>query len=132
MSQHCLLDIFSWYSRQSTSDIFNEILSISLGKNFVPESTRLFIMTISVCVRMSTNLSWNLIFIPSKIWILFWTTYSVWLIICNCTLISIYRSCTISLIISNSYTIRAVDWNLLKVCSKSIPMSIWIWEKSSL
>jgi hypothetical protein len=48
------------------------------------------------------------------------------------SLISIYISRAISLIVCNSSSVRAVNRNVIEVGTKSVSMSIWVGEKSTL
>ena len=60
-----------------------------------------------------------------------WAIQSVWLIVRQASLVAIHNWSAVSLIILDTIY-RAIDWNLIKVSTKSVPVSIWVWKNSSL
>ena len=84
----------------------------------------------SVSISAGSTCNWSSS--PGESWVLLWSALGVWLVVDGSSLVSVDSSSTVSLVVSNSSSIWAVDWNLLIVDTESISVSIWIREKSSL
>ena len=85
-------------------------------------------MSVSISAGSTSNWSSG----PCESWVLLWSTLGVWLVVDGSSLVSVDSGSTVSLVVSNSSSVWAVDWNLLIVDTESISVSIWIREKSSL
>lgn len=107
------------------------MLSISLGENLLPKSSWLLIVGVWMGVLMSADLSGDILLSPGKLFILNWSSSSVWLVVWTSTMV-LMGGRSVSKIVVDSSSVWAVNWNLLIVLSKSVSVGIWIREKSSL
>ena len=83
-------------------------------------------MRISACEAGECKLSLLLA------WVLDWTVVRVGLVVGTTTLVSIYGSGTISLIVSDSSSVGAVDGDMIEVSTESVSVSIGVREESAL
>lgn len=130
--EHVFLDIFSCDGGEWTGQVLDQVVSVSVSENVGPESSWLLEVSVWMLVFVSTDLSLNLELVPGVFWILLWTVHSVWLVVWLTSVVAIDGCSTISNVAGNSSSVRAVDWDLLVVLSKSVSVGIWIGEKSSL
>ena len=114
--EHSLLNISSSLTEWS-GQVGDQMLSVSLGENLLPQSSWLLVVGIWVSIFVSTDLSGNVLLSPGILRVLNWSSESVWLIVWTSTLVSVNRCRTISEIVSNSSSVWAVNWNLIVVLS---------------
>ena len=114
--EHSLLNISSCLTEWS-GQVGDQMLSVSLGENLLPQSSWLLVVGIWVSIFVSTDLSGNVLLSPGMLRVLNWSSESVWLIVWTSTLVSVNRCRTISEIVSNSSSVWAVNWNLIVVLS---------------
>lgn len=96
------------------------------------EDSWLFIIIVRVSMVMSTSDTRNLNWSPLLGGILNWAVQSVRLIVGSASLIAINGSRTVSLVVSKSSFVWAVNGDLIEVGSESMAMSIRVGEKSAL
>jgi len=123
MGEESFLNVSS-SAREWSRKVLDEALSLVLGEDLVPEDSWLFVwgiwMRISISTSLSTNCEFNLLFF----WILLWSVENVWLIVDSRSEVAVNCGSTISLVVCNSSSVWAVDWDLLVVLSKSISVSV--------
>jgi len=92
----------------------------------------LLIVSVRVLMRISAckASNWELLLLLG--WILNWATKSVRLVVRTTSLISIDSCRAISLVVSNSCSVRAIDRNLIVVGAKSVSVCVRIGEESAL
>ena len=83
-------------------------------------------MRVSACEARECKLSLLLA------WVLDWAVERVGLVVGTTTLVSIYGSGTISLIVSYSSSVGAVDGDLIEVSTESVSVGIGVREESAL
>ena len=125
------LDVSSG-AAESSAQVLDDSLSLSLIVNFLPKSSWLLVISVWMWELVSTDESRNWIFGPSLGWVFNRAVLGIWLIVWSASVIAVDNSGTISDVRSNSGSVRAVDWNLFVVLSESMSVSIWVREESSL
>ena len=123
MGEESFLNVSS-SAREWSRKVLDEALSLVLGEDLVPEDSWLFVWGIWMRISISTSLSTNCEFNLSFIWILLWSVENVWLIVDSRSEVAVNCGSTISLVVCNSSSVWAVDWDLLVVLSKSISVSV--------
>ncbi len=108
------------------------MISIIVIHNFSIKSSRLLKIIIWLRVLVSTGLTLNLKWFLCLGWIFHRPIKGIRLVIWSASLIACHICWPISLIVWNPCSIRAINWNVIEVSTKSMPVSIWIWEQSSL
>jgi len=119
-------------AREWARKVLDEALSLALVEDLVPQDSWLFVWGIWMRIFESTSLSANCGWGPSLLWILLWSVESVWLVVDSRSEVAVDCGCTVSLVVRNSSSVGAVDWDLLIVLSESISVGVWVGEESSL
>ena len=128
---HLLLNIFS-NTGEGTSQVLDQVSSVSLIHHLSEEGSWLLEISVGVLVSISgcfsANSEGNLLLGG----ILNWTILGVGLIVRSTSLVSIDGGEAISLIVGNSYSVWAVDRDLVIVSTKSMSVGVRVGEKSAL
>lgn len=78
-------------------------------------------------ILISTSLSGNSEFGPGELRVLLRSVgVRVWLVVLVGRILGNESGSSVSLIVSNSSSVRAVNWELVVVLSKSVSVGIWI------
>jgi hypothetical protein len=102
-----------------------------LWKNLGPEDSWLLHIDISSIELVSVNGTSNVELLKSSRFIFDWSVESIRFIVGCIALISVGHSRTISLIVVNTVD-GAVDWDLIKVDTKSVSLGVGVSEDSAL
>jgi len=128
---HLFLDVSPGTS-ETTANVLNKVSSVSFIHDFSEESSGLLVIIIRMLVRVSASKTSNGELSLLLAWVLNWAIKSVWLIVRCTSLVAIDGGGAISLIVSNSSSIRAVDRNLFIVGTESVSVGVRVGEESSL
>merc|ERR1719218_469122 len=128
---HVLLDLSALDGSEWTREVGDEVLSVLLTEDSVPENSWLLKVGVWMSVVESTGLTLQGLLAPGISWILLWTSLSVWLMVDGGSLVSVV-GVVVSLIVGNSSSVWAVNWHLVVVGSESVSVGIWVGEESSL
>ena len=131
VGEEAFLDVSSG-AREWAGKVRNEVLSISLGVDLVPEDSWLFIWGVWMRIFVSAGLSADGELGPSCLGVLLWSVEDVWLVVNSRPEVAVDCGGTVSLVVGNSGSVRAVDWDLLVVLAESISVGVWVGEESSL
>ena len=128
---HSFFDISS-ASFHMINHVVNKMLLWKFWEDISPESSWLLKVNISCLLNIVLcNCTLNFKWFDRIFFIFNWAIQSVWLIVRQASLVAIHNWSAVSLIILDTIY-RAIDWNLIKVSTKSVPVSIWVWKNSSL
>ena len=128
---HLLLD-FSSGTTETAADVLDQVSPVSLVHYLSEESSGLLEIIIRVLMRVSACEAGERKLSLLLAWVLNWAVLRVGLIIGTTTLVSIYGGGTISLIVSDSSSVRAVDGDLIEVSTESVSVGIGVREESAL
>ena len=113
-------------------DVVDEMGSISLCHHLSKECSRLLKVIVRVRVLESSDGARNSLSVPLEARLLNRTAMRIRLIVWSTSLVAIDSHEAISLVVVNSSSVRAVDGDLVKVSSKSMPVGVRVREESSL
>lgn len=113
-------------------DVVNEVSSVCLSHNLSEEGSWLFVVSVRMCVGVSSSSSGKGNWSPLLGGILNRAIQSVWLVVWSASAVSIDSSGTISLIVSHSSSIGAVNGDLIIVSPKSVSVCVRVREESAL
>lgn len=130
-SEHTFLDR-SLSLRKRTGQVLDQVLSVGLAEDLVPENSRLLERSVGMLIGISSSLTSHGKLVPSVLGISDRTVLSVRLIVGRRTEVTVDNGGTISDVMSSASTVRAVDRNLLVVLAKSVTMSVRIREETTL
>lgn len=116
----------------SANDVINKISSLLFVEDLSEQSSRLLEVVVGVAVCESSSCAGHRLRSPFELGVLNGASKRVRLVVRAVSLVTIHSCRAITLIVSNSCSVGAVDRNLVKVSAKSVTMSIRVREKSSL
>lgn len=128
---HLLLD-FSSGTTETAADVLDQVSPVSLVHYLSEESSGLLEIIIGVLMRVSASEAGERKLSLLLAWVLNWAVVRVGLIIGTTSLVSIDGGGAISLIVSDSSSVGAVDGDLIEVCTESVSVGIWVREDSAL
>lgn len=128
---HLLLD-FSSGTTETAADVLDQVSPVSLVHYLSEESPGLLVIIIGVLMRVSTSEAGERKLSLLLAWVLNRAILRVGLIIGTTALVSINGSGAISLIVSHSSSVGAVDGDLIEVSTESVSVGIWVREESAL
>ena len=128
---HLLLDLSSG-TAETAADVLDQASSFSFVQYLSEESSRLLEIIIGVLMRVSACEARECKLSLLLAWVLDWAVERVGLVVGTTTLVSIYGSGTISLIVSYSSSVGAVDGDLIEVSTESVSVGIGVREESAL
>lgn len=128
---HLLLD-FSSGTTETAADVLDQVSPVSLVHYLSEESSGLLEIIIRVLMRVSASEAGERKLSLLLAWVLNWAVLRVRLIIGTTTLVSIDGGGTISLIVSDSSSVGAVDGDLIEVSTESVSVGIGVREESPL
>lgn len=128
---HLLLD-FSSGTTETAADVLDQVSPVSLVHYLSEESSGLLEIIIRVLMRVSASEAGERKLSLLLAWVLNWAVLRVRLIIGTTTLVSIDGGGTISLIVSDSSSVGAVDGDLIEVSTESVSVGIGVREESAL
>ena len=128
---HLLLD-FSSGTTETAADVLDQVSPVSFIHYLSEQSPGLLEIIIGVLVRVSAceTCECKLSLLLARV--LNWAIVGVGLVIGSTTLVSIDGGGAISLIVSDSSSVGAVDGDLIEVSTESVSVGIGVREESAL
>ena len=128
---HLLLD-FSSGTTETAADVLDQVSPVSLIHHLSEESSGLLEIIIGVLMRVSASEAGERKLSLLLAWVLNRAVMRVGLIIGTTSLVSIDGGGAISLIVSDSSSVGAVDGYLIEVSTESVSVGIGVREESPL
>jgi len=126
-----LLDV-SPHGLHCVDNVLNQVSPVSLAHHLPEQGSRLLEVIVGVGVLVPSDGARHGLGMPLERGVLHWASVGVWLVVGTAALVAVDCHEAISLIIVDSGSVRAVNWNLVKVCTKSVSMGVRVREKSAL
>lgn len=134
VSTESVLDVLAALGKWARNVVDN-INTVLLGEHLVEQHAWLLVVVVWMLVWVSANVSGNWVGRPGVGLVLNWHVGgAVWLVVhWELVIVALNGHWAITLVVgAHAGTVWAVNWNLLIVWSKSVTMSVWIVQKTSL
>ena len=128
---HLLLD-FSSGTTETAADVLDQMSPVSFIHYLPEQSPGLLEIVIGVLMRVSARETCECKLSLLLAWVLNWAVLGVGLVIGTTTLVSIDGGGAISLIVSDSSSVGAVDGDLIEVSTESVSVGVGVREESAL
>merc|ERR1719362_778213 len=109
-----------------TSNVIHGALSHAVVEGHVEERAWLLVVSVWMRICISTDWSSEFLLVDSILLVLLWSFILGWFVVSRLAIAASNVHNTITLVVSGtqSCSVRAVDWNLIVVGSKTMPMGI--------
>lgn len=106
---------------------------VSIVHHLSEESSRLLVVIVGVLMGISASSALNWVLVPRKLLVLNRTGCSSGFVVFRATTTAIdaHRAVT-NVVGTHASAVRAVDWNLVVVCTKAVAMGDWIVQQATL
>lgn len=129
MFDHSFFDIIPAVLKVTNNGV-NHLSPLCIVEHVSEQGSWLLVVSVGMSVGVSSCLAchWDLVMLEFSL--LDWSIQRVWFIVGS--FLCMDSSSSISLVVSNSCSVGAVDWDLIVVCAQSVSMGIIVREKSTL
>jgi hypothetical protein len=130
MGEHALLDILSAFA-ETTCDVLDNDSSHSVIINSTEKISRLLVVVVRVSMGVTTNSSGVGSSVPCSGFVFNGTVQRVGFVVGFTSIVTL-EGHTITLVVWNAGSVRAVDGDLIVVSSKSVSLSVGVREETTL